>query len=113
MSKVTVEQVRRYLRITHFADDELLQDLIDQAESEAIAFLDRPVLPREGEYEVDECDSTSPVEISDSDDLAGSVRGGIYLIVQAMYERKDEETLAAVRTAAAVKWFPYRNNLGV
>lgn len=113
MSTVKVEQVRNYLRITHQSDDELLQDLIGQAEDEALAYLDRAVLPRPGEFQVDECDSNTPIPLSDSEDLAGAVRGGIYLIVQAMYERKSEDELAAVRRAAEVKWFPYRNQLGV
>lgn len=113
VSTVRVAQLRAYLRITHRSDDALLQDLINQAEDEALAYLDRAVLPRPGEFQVDECDSNTPVMISDSDDLAGSVRAGIYLIVQAMYERKDEDDMKAVRRAAEVKWFPYRNQLGV
>lgn len=113
MSTVRVEQLKAYLRVSHDADDALLQELINGAESEALQFLDRPTLPRSGASVVDECDSNQPEPISDSDDLDPVVRMGIYLIAQGMYEGKDATDMAAVRQAAVVKWFPFRNNLGV
>lgn len=113
MSTVRVAQVRAYLRITHRSDDALLQELINGAEDEALAYLDRPVLPRRGEFGVDECDSNTPAPVSDSDDLSPVVRMGIYLIVQGMYEGKDADEMTAIRRAAEIKWFPYRNQLGV
>lgn len=116
MSTVTVDQVRAYLRVTHTADNSLLQDLLDGAEDECLSFLDRPDLPKRNERVVDECDSNYPINVdpaSDSDDIAPSVRAGIYLIVQAQYEGVDPSEIAAARKAAETKWFPYRNQLGV
>lgn len=113
MSTVRVAQIRAYLRITHRSDDAMLQELINGAEDEALAYLDREVLPRRGEFQVDECDSNTPPLVSDSDDLSPMVRMGIYLLVQGMYEGKDAAEMEAVREVARQKFFPYRNKLGV
>ena len=113
MSTVRVAQIRAYLRITHRSDDAMLQELINGAEDEALAYLDREVLPRRGEFNVDELDSNTAPIVSDSDDLSPMVRMGIYLTVQGMYEGKDAAEMEAVREVARQKWFPYRNKLGV
>lgn len=114
MSTVSLEAVKAFLRTTHDEDDALLQDLIDGAEDEALQFLDRPSLPKRGDAAIDECDSNRVDDpASDSDDLAPVVRSGIYLIVQGMYEGKDAKEMQLVRMAAEVKWWPYRNQLGV
>lgn len=113
MSTVRVAQVRAYLRITHRLDDVLLQTLIESAEEEALAYMDRERLPRRGEFAVDECDSNTPPIVSDSDDLSPLVRTGIYKIVQGLYEGKDAAEMEAVRASARIDWFPFRNKLGV
>ena len=114
MSAVRTEQVKRFLRIIHNSDDQLLQELIDAAEEEALTFLDRASLPRPGSLVVDEADSNAlPEPVSDSNDLAPAVRGAIYLLVQAMYEGVDAQQMKLVREAAEVKLMPFRNNLGV
>lgn len=129
-SIVKLEHVKRYLRITHDDDDLLLQDLIEQAEDECCQFLNRRSLPRRKETGEAELDSNTLPEwdsnlldsnhhfpyreaVSDSDDLATPVRGGIYLIVQGMYEGKDPDELWTIRKAAEVKWQPYRTKIGV
>lgn len=114
MSAISLQDVRAYLRVTQQSDDVLLQLLLDDAEDEALEYLNRTTLPRKGETIREDFDSnTRPEPVSDSDDLAGSVRSGIFLIVQAMYERADNSTLAAARESAEIKWFPYRVGLGV
>lgn len=129
-SVVKLEQVKAYLRVTQSEDDTLLQDLIEQAEDECLSFLGRRSLPRRGERREDPLDSNTLPEwdsnlldsnhhfpireaVSDSEDLAVQVRGGIYLIVQAMYEGKDPAEMQACRTAAETKWMPYRVGMGV
>lgn len=129
-SIVKLEQVKRYLRATHNEDDLLLQDLIEQAEDECCQYLNRRSLPRRKETTEAELDSNTLPEwdsnlldsnhhfqyreaVSDSDELATPVRGGIYLIVQGMYEGKDADEMAAIRKAAEVKWQPYRTKIGV
>jgi hypothetical protein len=104
--------MKAYLRITHSADDVLLQDLIDGAEDEALRYLDRESLPRRNEAADTEADSNTPDPASDADDLAPVVRIGIYLIVQSMYEGKDSSEVAACRAAAETKWSAYRGRLG-
>lgn len=113
MSYVKLEQIKRYLEVTHDEDDEKLQDLINQAESEALQFLDLDALPRESAPTVRDYDSNDPAPVSDSDELAGAVRGGIYLLVQAMFEAKDADEMMKLRKAAEVKLMPFRGNLGV
>lgn len=129
-SIVKLEQVKAYLRITHSADDLLLQDLIEQAEDEARLYMNRRSLPRRGQATEDPLDSNTVPEwdsnlldsnhhfpyreaVSDSEEIATPVRGGIYLIVQAMYEGKDPAEMTAIRQAAEVKWQPYRTKIGV
>lgn len=112
MSMIQVAQVRSYLRVLHTSDDPLIQVLIDSAEDECLAYLDRAELPRKGDFDVNECDSNTPEPVSDSDDLAPAVRAGCYLIIQAMYEGVSADEIEKVRRVAEVKWHPYRNNLG-
>lgn len=113
MSRVRIEQVKAFLDLTHNEDDAKLQELIDGAEDEALQFLGLPDLPRRSAPTERECDSNTPDPVSDSDDLAPSVRMGIYLIVQGMYEAKDAAEMLLVRQAAELKWHPYRCGLGV
>ena len=112
MSAIDLAFVKQWLRVTHDEDDALLTGMIDDAEDEALQFLDRDALPRMGA--ANEADSNHPdIPVSDADDLARSVRNGVCLLVQAMYEAKDAAELTAVRRAVEVKLMPYRNNLGV
>lgn len=112
MSAVTLDEMKAYLRITHNADDVLLQSLIDGAEDEALMYLDRESLPKRGDSASDEADSNLPDPASDADDLAPVVRIGIYLIVQSLYEGKDASEVDACRRAAETKWQPYRGKWG-
>lgn len=113
MNVVELDLAKKHMRVVHDMDDELIVMYIEQAEDEALQFLDRPTLPRIGASAVDECDSNQPEPVSDADDLARSVQGAVLLLVQAMYEGKDAAEMRAVRRAAEIKLMPYRNNLGV
>lgn len=110
MSVVLLADLKRHLRVTHTSDDLLLQQLLDAAEGEALAFLDRDSLPRIGEECPDECD-TARVEdpVSDGDDLEPSVRVAVFLLVQATYEAQDMKSL---REAAHTLLWPFRCRLG-
>lgn len=113
MSIVTVAEVKRHLRITHNSDDILLQELLDQAEDEIRQYLDRDELPRIGSDYPVECNTAINLDpASDVADLPASIRGGIYVLTQAMYEGKPEE-LETMRNAALAKVFPYRKRLGI
>jgi len=102
LSIVTVESVKRDLRIIHDDDDVLLQELIDAAEKACINFLDSAALP-------EEVDSDSPSEPS----VPSDILYGIRLIVRSMYEETDPARLMALRSAAESFWMPYREQLGV
>lgn len=114
MSVVTVEMAKRDLRVTHTSDDVLIQELIDDAEDECLQYIGRDELPKKGEPWPDECDTAQVIELaSDGDDLPGSLRRGILLIVSGAYEGKDLDEIAKIRKAAEVLWHPFRVNLGV
>lgn len=112
MSVVTLQQVKDYLRVTHDDDDAMLQRLLDGAEDEALQYLDLTDLPRSSSPRERDFDSDT-YPSSDSDDIAPSVRMGIYLLVQGMYEATKPEELAVYRAAFEHKLMPYRDTLGV
>jgi len=114
MSVVTVAEAKLALTVIHASDDARLQQLIDDAESECLEFIDRDVLPRTGADCPDDCDTALiPDPVSDADDLPRSLRRGILLIVQASYEARDADEMSKLRKAAEVCWFPFRCRLGV
>jgi uncharacterized phage protein (predicted DNA packaging) len=88
MSIVTLEQVKQTLRQTHDEDDDLLQRLIDSAESECLRYL-----------------ATEELPIVD-DLLAPDVANGIILMVQADYDG-DPLNREKLREAAQSLWNPY------
>lgn len=114
MSVVTVTQVKLHLRVTHVLDDALLQMYVDSAEDEMKGYLDRDELPRRDDpcVECGESDSTLNTA-SDSDDIAPTVRDGIFLLVQAMYEGVDAAEMELVRGVAFAKARRYRCQMGV
>jgi hypothetical protein len=105
VSAVTVAEVKAYLRLTHSSDDPLLQQLIDMAEDECLQYLDRDVLPN-----LDDPNSTTTTT---DGELAQSVRGGIYLLVQALYEGVAPDDMIALRSRVQTMIAPYRQKLGV
>lgn len=111
MSTVTLAEVKRWCRVIHTADDALLQDLIDQAEDEALRFLNRtqpPTLP------VDDPDSPSSEDIPSSEDpAAASFNKAVCILVQAAYETPKPDEQAKMRQNAEMVLFPYRTGLGV
>ena len=107
MSAVSIESVKRDLRIIHNSDDVLLQELIDSAERECLQFLNIDVLPgleesSEVSSEPDVCNVVEP-------DVARAIR----LIVRGGYEETDITKLSAYRSAAESLLMPYREGLGV
>ena len=113
MSVVNVEEVRQDLLITHSADDAKLQRLIDAAKDEALRYLGLEALPRRT-AECPECTSEgTPDPVSNGADLAPTVRDGIVLLVQAMYEGRDAAEMERVREVAFKKMRPYRCGWGV
>lgn len=106
MSEITVDDVKRYLRIVTANDDDLLQDLIDNAEDEALQYLDMTALP------VYESDAVESSIASDRHTIGRSFRAAVCVLVQAQYEETDASKIAEYRKRAESLLFPYRVNLG-
>lgn len=117
MSTVTVAVVKRYLRVIHSSDDTLLQELIDQAEDEALRFLNRtqpPTLPLDYPPEYDSSSSEIPEDVPSSEDpAAASFVRAVCILVQAAYEAPDPDKALKMRQHAEIVLFPYRAMLGV
>lgn len=114
---VTLEQVKAWLRVFHSGDDQLLTDLIAQAEDEALRFLNRtqvPTLPLEYPPEYDSSSSELPEEVPSSEDPpAPSYIKGVCILVQAAYEIADPDKQAKMRDNALAVLQPYRARMGV
>lgn len=104
MSTVSLEDVKRDLRVIHDEDDLLLQQLIDSAEQECLRFLGRDSLPAPGGDDVSSSEDAS---------VAPDVARGIVLMVRADYEEVDPLKRPQWRAAAEQLWMPYRQGLGV
>lgn len=116
MSQITLEQAKRYLRVFHSADDDLLQDLIDGAEQEACRFLNRtnlPTLPLEYPAESSSEGPYSEEVPSSEDPVSPDVRTAVLHLVQSKYEATKPEDQAKLRAAAEVILMPYRAQMGV
>jgi uncharacterized phage protein (predicted DNA packaging) len=104
MSEVSIESVKRDLRIIHDDDDTLLQELIDAAEKECLNFINAEYLPG---LEPNSEETSS--ELTIEPDAARGIR----LIVRGGYEETDIMRMAAYRNCAEALWMPYREGLGV
>lgn len=117
MSVITLEQVKRHLRVIHTSDDLLLQDLIDGAEEEAKRFCNRtqlPTLPVDYPPQYDSSSSEIPEDVPSSGDaVAADVVVAVCLLVKADYEATTPDEVAGYRLAAETKLQPYRSQLGV
>lgn len=117
MSTVTLEEVKRWCRVFHSNDDTLLGELIDQAEDEALRFLNRtqpPTLPLDYPPEYDSSSSELPEDVPSTDDpVAKSYVKAVSILVQAYYEAPTQEERDKMREAAFNVLMPYRTGLGV
>jgi hypothetical protein len=111
VSYVELPIVRAWLRVIGTADDVLIQRLIDQAEDEAMRFLNRtmpPTLPLEYPSE---CQSSEEIPSSD-DPIAPSFEKAVCILVQAAYEQPDPDKAAKMRDNAFALLWPYRAMIG-
>lgn len=115
---ITLEAVKRAIKVTQDLDDEDLLRLLKSAEQEALRFLNRrelPTLPLE--YPVDDdgdSSSESPSEETPSseDPVAPDVENAVILLVRADYEG-DPTKRKIHRDAAETLLTPYRIGWGV
>jgi len=115
-STITLDQVKRALRVTHDHDDEDLERRLRSAEQECLRYINRTELPTlPYDYPVDtDCpsDVVSEDVPSSEDPVAPDVVEGIILMVQAGYEG-DPQARDAYRKGAESLWAPYRTGWGV
>lgn len=115
---ITLQDVKDHLRVTHSADDTLLQRLLNSATQECLRFINRtelPTLPFDHPVDLDG-DSSSEVvteEVPSSEDpVADDIVNGIILMIQADYDG-DFTMRQQARDAAEALWMPYRIGMGV
>ncbi len=100
MSTITLSEAKGFLDVIHSSDDSKLQLLLDAAEDEARAFMNREDLI--------EWDSN----VSSTDPVPASIKIGVLLLLQANYQATPDDA-EKLRKAAEVKLMPYRLDMGV
>lgn len=100
MSVITLSEAKSFLDVIHSADNAKLQLLLDAAEDEARAFMNRDDLI--------EWNSN----ISTTDPVPASIKIGVLLLLQANYQANPDDA-DKLRRAAEVKLLPYRLLMGV
>lgn len=100
MSVITLSEAKSFLDVIHSSDDAKLQLLLDAAEDEARAFMNREDL-----YEWDS-------NISSTDPIPASIKIGVLLLLQANYQATPDDA-DKLRRAAEIKLMPYRLEMGV
>lgn len=100
MSQITLSEAKSFLDVIHSSDDAKLQLLLDAAEDEARAFMNRDDLI--------EWDSN----VSSTDPIPGSIKIGVLLLLQANYQASPDDA-DKLRKAAEIKLMPYRLEMGV
>ena len=110
MSVIALATIKSYLRVTHSADDALLQVLLDAAEDEALRYMNRSELPGLP-YSLPE-DSSSEEDIDTEPAVAPSVVVGVALLVRAQYDETEADKMSVWRKAAETVLQPYRTEMG-
>lgn len=111
MSVISLATIKADLRVTHNADDALLQVLLDAAEDECLRFLNRTQLPT---LPVDNPDDLSSEDVpSSGDPLAPSVYAAVCLLMRALYDTNTADEITKLRHCAETILMPYRVGLGV
>ena len=105
---MTLDDIKRDLRVTHDEDDALLETLLASAKDQALRFLDLTELPV---VEVDSSSSSSSSSIG-SLEYPGSIRTALILLVRCLYDPADAKEIEATRKAAETMLMPYRTGLG-
>jgi hypothetical protein len=100
VSAITLSEAKSFLDVIHSSDDEKIQLLLEAAEDEARAFLNRADLV--------EWDSN----ISSTDPVPASVKMGVLMLLQSNYQASPDEA-EQLRRVAEVKLMPYRLEMGI
>lgn len=116
MSYITLSQVKSDLRVTHTADDTLIQTYIEAAEDYVKRFLNRdelPTLPLDYPfYDSDLAFESEQVPSSD-DPIASAVYIAVFLLVRSYYDAAEAKEIEQLKKAAESFLMPYRTEWGV
>lgn len=86
---MTLDDIKRDLRVTHADDDALLLTLLESAQDQARRFIGQNALPS-----------------------GGSVKTATILLVRCLYDAADAKEIEATRKVAETMLMPYRTGLG-
>lgn len=96
---ISLEDIKRDLRVTHNEDDALLELLLDAAIDEAEQYLDVSELP-------------TVADASSSERIAPSLYAAVFLLVRAKYDAATPAEIDGLRKCAETLMAPYRQHLG-
>lgn len=96
---ISLEDIKRDLRVDHDDDDALLDVLLDAAVDEALQYLDLDDLP-------------TVADSSSSEKIAPSLYAAVFLLVRAKYDAATPAEIVQLRQCAETLMAPYRINLG-
>lgn len=101
---ISLDDIKRDLRVTHDDDDALLQTLLDASEREAVNYMDLAALPVVGGGEASS--ESEPVVEPD-------VKVAVFLLVRSKYDAATAAEIEGLRKAAETLLTPYRVSWGV
>lgn len=101
---ITLDEIKKALRVRHDYDDEYLIHVLDGAIDECLQFMNRDALPIVP-------DPDSPP--SETGPVPASIRSAVYLIAEAAYNGMKRDDVELRRLRAEQLCMPYRLELGV
>lgn len=113
MSYITLADAKKHLAVIHSADDDLIQDKLDQAEDYAAQYMGRTDISDDQDWNLDGV----PASSSSSGELVpASVVGAILLIMTDLYEFRSQTVagVTPIKMAAAENMLHFfRKDLGI
>lgn len=114
---ITLDQVKRDLRVTHDEDDELLQIHLEGSIDEALRYMGRtqlPTLPVDYPPEFNSSSELISEDVPSSEDpVAPSARNAVLLLVRSKYDAATPQEIQQLRQCAETLLAPYRVGWGI
>lgn len=115
MSYVAFAKAKKHLEVPHSSDDDTIQDCLDDAESWAAAYMNRPYIS-DGQAWTDTLDEATSESSSDGQLVPGAVVRAILMKTAEFYEMRRESVVGISHTkttAVEDMLHLYRLRLGV
>ena len=118
MSYVPLASVKKYLEVIHSADDEVIQDCIDAAESYAANYMNRRAITDEQDCpwtNTDGCECSESSSETDLSTVPHAVVMAIKFITADFYEHRTQTVMGSMTKLPAAEQMLhfYRVGLGV